>query len=146
MNTHKIKMFLGAALIFFAGAFIGIVGTSIYIKKAVTEMRPGFTLKTKNRILNRLNRRLKLSTEQKSKIEPILSDATEELGKLRKEHRQKVSKLIHKNSLKIEEVLDADQKPKFQRMYKRAMKRSLFGSELTAERKTQEGKQVQNQN
>jgi predicted DNA binding protein len=84
MNFWSIfKTVAFAALIFSAGAIVGGVATVRFIERRVSERIDDRNWSSLT--MNWLDRELTLTAEQRSKVEPIVKEATQELKEIRDE-------------------------------------------------------------
>ena len=109
------KTWVGMALIFVSGAGVGSVATAYTLKERMTEtsfeQRGGRQMGQK--FLQRMERRLDLSPEQRTAIEKILAGSENEM---RSEIGPRVRDRMKKTGDEIAAVLNPEQREKFERM------------------------------
>jgi protein CpxP len=97
-----------AAVIFMIGVAVGVLGLNVYRGWAA---RGG--AQPKDRV-EQMAERLKLSPDQKVKVQQIFGDTREQLRVLRKESEPKVTEIRKQADERIQQVLDAEQWKQFQ--------------------------------
>lgn len=88
------KAVLAACVIFLSGAVLGVAATRLYVQRAVLRTVAGDMAQVEGLILNRLDDRLDLTSDQRRELRPIVSGALGELAAIRRESRPKVDAAI----------------------------------------------------
>lgn len=96
-----------AAMIFGAGAIVGGVATIRFIERRVSERLDDRNWSSLT--MNWLDRELKLSAEQRSKVEPIVKEATQELREIRDETEVKRRLILNTRLKEVRSHLTEDQ-------------------------------------
>jgi len=83
------------------------------LKKAIKVSSKGKLEGSYGGIFKKLNRRLRLSSEQKDKLRMILNEAKQEIDKARTQFRSDIGYIQEKVISRISEILEPKQKEKF---------------------------------
>jgi Spy/CpxP family protein refolding chaperone len=113
--TAKFKPWLFLAMIFVAGIMTGVALT---IGLASHFMHPPGMQQMKSRWMAHLVEKLNLTSDQQAKIEPILTDAENQLQAARRENIDKVSQIFQKANAEIATILTPDQQVALDKMIK----------------------------
>ncbi len=106
MNTGT-KTFIA----FVVGALLGIAGTGYYIHHCFS--RAWMNSGNHNHLVDMLDTKLKLTPDQKTKIEKIFDDANPAMEKIRLETNSKLKTMRDNTSAQMRLILTADQQKKF---------------------------------
>ncbi len=118
----RVKVVIGAILLFAAGALTGSLVTGLHMKNRFDKFAKGGGPPA-GRILKRLSSELDLTESQKTEIEKILEVSHAQLSEIRKKARPEFQKIIETTHGQIREKLDEKQQRKFDEMYKKLKKR-----------------------
>jgi Spy/CpxP family protein refolding chaperone len=119
--TPKLKPWIFLSMIFIAGIMTGValtVGLSSHF------IKPPGAQQMQNRWMSLLVQRLNLSSDQQSKIEPILADSENQIQAARRDNMQTVSQIIEKTNAQIAAILTPDQQAALAKMSKEMMERN----------------------
>lgn len=119
----KLKVYLTIVLVFLLGLLSGGILVMQYIQSQAETLTRSSTEEVYQFILERLDKKLDLSESQHEKIAEILEGAAYEIEPLRNEFRSKVLSLLRKNSVKINDELDAEQKENFEKIVNSIIKK-----------------------
>jgi hypothetical protein len=113
MKTFKIILLL--ALVFFAGAVVGVVGTRAVVRRAVSRafLHPEEVQMFMER---NLTRRLRLDNDQQAKLHQILSDTHGQLKDLRQQYRPQLVEIFSNANEQINLMLTPEQQARFERL------------------------------
>jgi len=107
MTFQKIKPWLVLALIFILGVVTGI---SLTIGLGPRFMhRPGMPMK--GRLLMGLTHRLNLTADQQAKIDPILTDAENQIQSVHRDEIGRITRIMETANNQILPILTPEQKP-----------------------------------
>lgn len=96
-----------AALIFCAGAIVGGVATIRFVERRVSERLDDRNWSSLT--MNWLDRELLLTAEQRTKVEPIVKEATQELREIRDETEVKRRLILNSRLKEVRSHLTEDQ-------------------------------------
>jgi len=113
MKTFKSILLL--ALVFFAGAVVGVVGTRAVVRHIVHEaiLHPD---RAQTFMERSLTRRLRLDDEQQVKLHQILTDAHEQLKDLRQQYRPQLVEVFSNANDQINSMLTPEQQARFEKL------------------------------
>ena len=94
-----------------------------YIQSKAETLTRSSTIEVYQLILDRLDKKLDLTDSQHEKISEILEGAAYEIEPLRNEFRSKVLSLLRKNSVKINDELNTEQKEYFEKLVNSIIKK-----------------------
>lgn len=114
--NRTLKLSLLCAGIFAAGAASGVLGTMRYNEMRRDSRRPPNPEAFNNAQMRRLTEGLDLTAEQREKLQPILTQAGEELRKLRRDSYRASTAAIANMENRILELLTPEQKERFKAM------------------------------
>jgi len=97
---------------FVAGLFVGIAGDRFYFHR----MFPGRRDFGSGRIVERLNRELHLSADQKSQVQKIVDSHRAHIEVLMTNVRPEIRKELDATNAEIEKVLTPEQRAEFEKM------------------------------
>ena len=112
----KLKVYLTIVLVFLLGLLSGGILVMQYIQSKAETLTRSSTIEVYQLILDRLDKKLDLTDSQHEKISEILEGAAYEIEPLRNEFRSKVLSLLRKNSVKINDELNTEQKEYFEKL------------------------------
>ena len=103
------------ALVFFAGAVVGVVGTRAVVRRAVSRafLHPEEVQMFMER---NLTRRLRLDNDQQAKLHQILSDTHGQLKDLRQQYRPQLVEIFSNANEQINLMLTPEQQARFERL------------------------------
>jgi len=107
ITRNRWQVRVAAAIIFVLGFTAGILALNIYRGLARVDGRDRF---------EQLSERLKLSADQKTKMQQILGDTREQLRALRRESEPRVDEIRHQADERLKQVLSEEQWQQFQTM------------------------------
>ena len=113
LNMKTFKLILLLALVFFAGAVAGVVGTRAVVRRVVQQavLHPE---KVQAVIERRLTRQLRLDNSQQVKLHDVLSDAHGQLKDLRREYGPQFSLIISNANGQITALLTPEQQARYE--------------------------------
>jgi Spy/CpxP family protein refolding chaperone len=111
--SSKVKSWLLLAVIFVIGI---VTGSALTIGLASHFMRPHGAQEMKNHWMMFLTQRLTLTADEQAKIQPILSEATNNIQALHRDEVDRGSQIIKAANDQIAQVLTPDQKVELQKM------------------------------
>jgi hypothetical protein len=125
MNSGRKWMFIGICLVFIAGLFAGIV-----VERKFLNCRPGLKGETrekrsKQEPLDRMTKDLSLDKEQREAVKKIFEEHKPEFEALHKQVRDNLSKLLGEMDKEILNVLNNEQKKKYEIFVKERKKHHL---------------------
>ena len=121
-KVNKWKLIAGLLLVLFLGIVTGAIGTGVYVKYRLAPFQKGS--KTKEAfILERLSKELNLTSNQKTKIGPIVKQMIEKRRAHYKKNRPEVKAIMDQGFSQIKEELNEDQKKKLEAMREKFEKR-----------------------
>jgi Spy/CpxP family protein refolding chaperone len=97
---------------FVAGLFVGIAGDRLYFHR----MFPGRRDFGSGRIVERLNRELHLTAEQKTQVQQIVDGHRAHIESLMTNVRPEIRKELDATNAEIEKILTPDQRAEFAKM------------------------------
>ena len=103
------KLISGLLLVFVLGILAGSLGTEFYLKHRLAPLMKDPRAK-KAFIMNKLSKELNLSSDQKSKIEPIVEQMLEKRREYYLKNRPEVKTIFDQGFAQISEELNEDQK------------------------------------
>ena len=103
------KLISGLLLVFVLGILAGSLGTEFYLKHRLAPLMKDPRAK-KAFIMNKLSKELNLSSDQKSKIEPIVEQMLEKRREYYLKNRPQVKTIFDQGFAQISEELNEDQK------------------------------------
>ena len=115
MTLQRLKPWLVLAVIFLAGI---VTGSALTIAWSSHFFRPPGAAQMKSRWLAHLTERLKLSPDQQSKIEPILTEAGNQMQSLHHDEMDHITQIMEKTNSQIAAILTPDQQVELQKMEK----------------------------
>ena len=112
---NKLKPVLLLALVFFAGIAVGVVGTRLVVRQMV---RTAMERPDRIRLMmeRRLDRRLNLTPDQRTRLHEILTGTQAQLRSLRQEIRPQLVAVIGRADRDILAILTPEQRERFERM------------------------------
>ena len=119
----KLKVYLTIVLVFLLGLLSGGILVMQYIQSKAETLTRSSTIEVYQLILDRLDKKLDLTVSQHEKISEILEGAAYEIEPLRNEFRSKVLSLLRKNSVKINDELNTEQKEHFEKLVNSIIKK-----------------------
>ena len=106
---------------FVAGLFVGIAGDRLYFHR----MFPGRRDFGSSRIMERLNRELHLTADQKSQVQKIVDSHRTRIESIMTPVRPEIRKELDATNAEIEKVLTPDQRAQFQKMLAHMPRRGM---------------------
>ena len=103
------KLISGLLLVFVLGILAGSLGTEFYLKHRLAPLMKDPRAK-KAFIMNKLSKELNLSSDQQSKIEPIVEQMLEKRREYYLKNRPQVKTIFDQGFAQISEELNEDQK------------------------------------
>jgi hypothetical protein len=119
MKRSNLTLALSLLIVFASGAVVGVVGDRYWgcPKKAV-EKGPRSPEDYRRAYVEEMNRRLKLTPEQLSKLNVILDETREQFRQLREKQRAEIRLLQDAQTQKINAILTPQQQEEYARMRK----------------------------
>jgi hypothetical protein len=108
------KSLLLLALVFFAGAAVGVVGTRVVVRRVV-QQAIAHPEKMQSLMERNLTRKLRLDNDQQVKLHGILTDARGQLSGLRREFQPQAAAVLHGADDKIAALLTPDQQARYEK-------------------------------
>jgi len=105
------KLISGLLLVFALGILAGSVGTGFYLKHRLAPLIKDPRAR-KAFIMKKLSKELNLTSDQKSKIEPIVEQMLEKRREYYLKNRQEVKTIFDQGFAQISEELNEDQRQK----------------------------------
>jgi Spy/CpxP family protein refolding chaperone len=121
---NKLKLIAGVLLIFMTGIAAGHFGTVFYFKNKIFKQGPPAF---HHLIENKISRELKLTQQQKIKINKIILQAEKNFDSFRKKHRPELKLNLSGCFKKINEILTPEQQERFKQIQNR-FERGFRGS------------------
>jgi Spy/CpxP family protein refolding chaperone len=115
VTLQRLKPWLVLAVIFLAGI---VTGSSLTVAWSSHFFQPPGAQQMKSRWLAHLTERLKLSPDQQAKIEPILTDADNQIQSFHHEEMEHMAQIMEKTNNQIAAILTPDQQVELQKMMK----------------------------
>jgi Spy/CpxP family protein refolding chaperone len=115
-NMNKLKLATGILLIFLTGIAAGHFGTVFYFKNKIFKQGPPAL---HHLIENKISRELKLTQQQKIKINKIIVQAEKNFDSFRKKHRPELKQNLSECFKKINEILTPEQQKRFKQIQHR---------------------------
>ena len=115
MTLPSLKPWLVLAVIFLAGI---VTGSALTMAWSSHFLKPPGAQQMKNRWLAHLTERLKLSPDQQAKIEPLLTDADNQIQSFHHEEMEHMAQIMEKTNSQIAAILTPDQQVELQKMMK----------------------------
>jgi hypothetical protein len=115
------KLISGLLLVFVLGILAGSVGTGFYLKHRLTPIikepraRKAF-------IMKRLSKKLNLTPDQQTKIQPILEQIIEKRREYYRKTRPEIKTIMDQGFAQIKEELNEDQKKKLDELREKFQK------------------------
>ena len=109
ITRNRWQVRLATAIIFVLGFTAGILALNIYRGLARGEWRGGDRIE-------QLSDRLKLSDDQKTKVQQIFGDTREQLRALRRESEPRMDEIRRQADERLQQVLTPEQWQQFQKM------------------------------
>jgi nucleoid DNA-binding protein len=115
------KLISGLLLVFVLGVLVGSVGTGFYLKHRLAPIikepraRKAF-------IMKRLSKKLNLTPNQKTKIEPIVEQMIEKRREYYRKTRPEIKRIMDQGFTQIKEELNEDQKKKLDELREKFQK------------------------
>lgn len=113
----KWKLWSGLFLVFLSGLIIGSVSTGLYIKQRIEGVIQGGPPAVKKVVVKRLTDELKLTKDQQTEIEKIVSEAQSRLLKLRMQHQPEIEEIFDNSIALMKTKLSHDQQGKIDMLY-----------------------------
>lgn len=117
------KLWGGLVVLFFAGALMGIAGTTLYNQYEQEHRWERGPAAKHERIMKLLTHELSLTPTQRADIEPIVSRAHVEILQLRFSHQPEVEQALTHGMAEIKTKLSAEQQPKLDELYAKLQRR-----------------------
>ena len=111
-SNTRTTAFVVVIIAFVAGLFVGIAGDRLYFHR----MFPGRRDFGSGRIVERLNRELRLTPDQKSQVQKIVDSHRTHIESILGPVRPQIRKELDATNAEIEKVLTPDQRARFEKM------------------------------
>ncbi len=115
------KLISGLLLVFVLGVLVGSVGTGFYLKHRLAPIIKEPRAK-KAFIMKRLSKKLNLTPNQKTKIEPIVEQMIEKRREYYRKTRPEIKRIMDQGFTQIKEELNEDQKKKLDELREKFQK------------------------
>lgn len=116
------KLISGLLLVFVLGILTGSLGTGLYLKHRLAPLiKEPRTRKTF--IMKRLSKELHLTSDQKTKIEPIVDQMIEKRREYYLKNRPEIKKIMAQGFAQIREELNEEQRKKLDALREKFKKR-----------------------
>lgn len=110
-NVMRWKLISGLLLVFVLGILAGSVGTGFYLKHRLAPLIKEPRAR-KTFIMKRLSKELNLTSDQKTKIDPIVEQMLEKRREYYLKNRPEIKTIMDQGFAQIREELNEDQKKK----------------------------------
>ncbi|HOO91017.1 MAG TPA: hypothetical protein PLA74_09380 [Syntrophales bacterium] len=121
--NNKVKVSVGILLVFVLGVLAGSFGTKAYMKYRFSHfMQRGHEARTEF-LLGQLSRDLDLTEDQRTEIRKILTDSHQRLNQISRRCQPEIRGIIEHDFEMIRELLNDEQKPKFDQFQKQFHKK-----------------------
>jgi len=117
--NNKVKVSIGVLLVFALGILAGAFGTQAYMKYRVSHFVQRGQEARAELFLERLSRNLDLTEAQRTEIGKIVRESHERLGQISRRCQPEIRGIIEHDFGMIREILNDDQREKFDRFQKR---------------------------
>ena len=121
-----LKRLAFGTLIFILGVGVGSLSTRSMLMKRFQIFQRGPTEQNLNMLVNRFDRKLKLTDAQEAEVTLILSEGMNRIVALKKEHNPQVFAIINESNNRIKKILDEQQLQEFEEIIKTRMKKLPF--------------------
>ena len=121
---NRFKPWLLLSLVFLAGICVGVVGTRVVVRKIITNPPVIGQMWERDLI-----RELKLTPEQRTKVQKIFARTQEHLRDLRNETQPRVRAILENSNDEIAATLTPEQLPKFKEWVEKKKERLKSFSE-----------------
>jgi Spy/CpxP family protein refolding chaperone len=118
-SNTRTTAFVVVIIAFVAGLFVGIAGDRLYFHR----MFPGRRDFGGGRIVERLNRELHLTADQKSQVQKIIDSHRAHIESLMTNVRPEIRKELDATNAEIEKVLTPEQRAQFEKIRMRMQSR-----------------------
>src|ERR1700682_1438140 len=118
-----VRFWSGLVVFFFAGALIGIAGTTLYHQYEQEHQWERGPAAKHERIMKRLTHELVLTPAQKADIESIVSRIHVEILQLRFSHQPEVEQTLTQGMAEIKTKLSAEQQKELDELYAKLQRR-----------------------
>ena len=120
-SNTRTTAFVVVIIAFVAGLFVGIAGDRLYFHR----MFPGRRDFGSGRIVDRLNKELRLTPDQKAQVQKIVDSHRGRIESLMAPVRPEIRKELDATNAEIKTVLTPDQKAQFEKMLLRMPHRGM---------------------
>ncbi len=117
------KLWGGLVVLFFAGALMGIAGTTLYNQYEQEHRWERGPAAKHERIMKRLTHELALTPAQQADIEPMISRTHVEILQLRFAHQPEVEQALTQGMTEIKTKLSVEQQEKLDGLYVKLQRR-----------------------
>lgn len=117
--NNKVKVSVGVLLVFALGILAGAFGTQAYMKYRVSHFVQRGQEARAERFLGRLSHDLDLTETQQTEIGKIVRDSHQRLSQISRRCQPEIRGIIEHDFGMIREILNDDQREKFDRFQKR---------------------------
>ncbi len=121
--NNKLKVSVGVLLVFVLGILAGSFGTQAYMKYRVSHFVQRGQEARAELFLGRLSRDLDLTGSQRTEIGKILRDSHQRLAQISQRCQPEVRGITEHSFVMIREILNDDQRQKFDRFQRRFQQR-----------------------
>jgi len=115
VTFSRLRPWLVLAVIFLVGI---ATGSALTVAWHSHFSQPPGAQQMKKHLLDRLTERLKLTPDQQAKIEPILTDADNQMQSIHHDEIQRMTQIYEKTNSEIAAILTPDQQAEMQKMVK----------------------------
>lgn len=120
---YPVKPVVFSIIILISGIIIGACLSLLLIPKFSQERMPTGPEQMSERMVMRIVRELELSEEQKKQLRPIITTHMKAIDDIRKEAQPKISELLSQMNEQILNILDQQQKDRWQESVRRMQER-----------------------
>ena len=120
------KVWASIVALFAAGFLIGSAGTAFYIKHVMDTIIDGGPPAVRRVVMKKLTRNLKLTTDQREKVEEVVRTTQEKLIEIRLKNEPIVDKVVREGADEAKEYLDEGQREKLDSMLEKARSRWML--------------------
>ncbi|HEU4686401.1 MAG TPA: hypothetical protein VFS39_17975 [Nitrospira sp.] len=119
----RVKLWTGLALLFGAGVVTGALGTWLSVDLLHASRGDRGPAAQHERIMKRLTQELSLTPQQRSEIEPIVTEAHVAILDLRFSHQDEVEQILFRGMEGMKAKLSPEQRAELDRLYARLQQR-----------------------
>ena len=120
------KIWASIVALFVAGLLIGSAGTALYIKHVMDRIIDGGPPAVRRVVMNKLTRDLKLTDEQRGRVEKVVKATQDRLIQIRLRNEPLVYKVVQEGADEVKGYLDEGQRDKLDSLLEKARSRWML--------------------